>query len=874
MIRKLLRRNRLDDERAQEMRVHIEHFVDDLVAAGRTPDEARREAMREFGNPTLIRESLYEMNSIRILETISRDARYALRLLRRTPAFTTAAVLTLAVAIGVNTAVFSVADAFLLRPLPYPDSQRLGLVSARWGGDGPTTDDTAQTGTTWQLVHEHATTVTSAAFSNWTTGVNVVANGRASHLTQQRVSAGFFDVLGVQPLIGRGFSDAEDRPGGPLAVILSHTAWTTEFRADPAALSSVISVRGEPATVVGVMPAGFATEVPADLWMPLRPTTTGEGAGENYTILLRLKNGATWQEASAEVATLTQPVLDKQRDQPRRPLSFSTVSWQRTFATDLREPILLLWGAVAVVLVVACVNLAGLLLARAAGRRHELATRMALGSGRGGVIRQLVVESVVLAMIGGAGGIMIGIGALDVLQRLATDAFRIARPVTLDARAMAAGMALSLIASLLFGIVPAMQASRIDIRRGLAPSSARTVTRGGHWSRRGIVLAQVTLSVMLLTGAGLLVRTFVYLSNLQPGFEPRGLTAASFSLQDARYDSPEEVTSLIERMLERTRTTPGIESATLSLGVPYQRLLNLGFRRLDGARSTGRTSATYISVGYFDTMRVPLRRGRTFDTRDTALAPGVMIVNETFVKTYYSGEDPLGRRIAVAGREREIVGVTGDVQLKPGWGTNGPLAPMPLSYVPVSQVSEGMLRLVHGWFSPTLIVRSSAGDTASAIRNAVASVDPLLPLAEVRTMDDVRAASIAAQRFLMTILVALALTTVLLAAVGLHGLIATTVTERTREMGIRLALGATPKHAIRSLAAPGVALAIAGTVAGILLARATTGLLRHYLWGVSADDPATYAAVAAGLIVIASAASVLPTLRILRLTPASTLRAD
>ena len=874
MIRKLLRRGRMDEERARELRSHIEHIIDDLVAAGRTPDEARREAMREFGNPTLVRESLYEMNSIRLVETVARDARYALRILRRTPAFTVAAVLTLAVAIGVNTAVFSVADAFLLRALPYPDSQRLGLVSTRWGGDGPTSDDTAQTGTTWLLVHDHATTVTSAAFSDWTTGVNVVADRRPAYLTQQRVSAGFFDVLGVPPLFGRGFTDAEDRPGGPLAVILSHSTWTTDFHADPAAVGSVISVRGEPATVVGVMPAGFATAVPADLWMPLRPTTTGEGEGENYTILLRLKDGATWQQASAEVATLTQPVVEKQRNQARRPLSFSTVSWQQVFAPELREPILLLWAAVAVVLVVACVNLAGLLLARAAGRRHELATRMALGSGRGGVIRQLAVESVVLALIGGIGGILIGIGALDALQALATDAFRIARPVTLDARAIVAGLSLSLLASVLFGTVPALHASRIDIRRGLAASSSRTVTRTGHWSRRGIVLAQVTLSVMLLTGAGLLVRTFVYLSNLEPGFEPRGLTTASFSLLDARYNSPEAVTALIDRVLERTRTTPGIERATLSLGVPYQRLLNLGFRRLDGARSTGNTSATYIADGFFDTMRIPLRRGRTFDARDTTAAAGVVIVNAAFVKAYFNGEDPLGRRIAVAGREREIVGVVGDVQLKPGWGTNGPLAPMPLSYVPVSQVSQAMLRLVHGWFSPTLIVRSAGGDAPSAIRNAMATVDPLLPLVEVQTMDDVRAASIAAQRFLMTILVALALTTVLLAAVGLHGLIATTVTERTREMGIRLALGATPKHAIRSLAAPGIVLAVAGTVAGVLLARAGARLLRHYLWGVSADDPATYVSVATLLIVIAATASVLPTLRILRLNPASTLRSD
>ena len=815
------------------------------------------------------------MNRLPILETILRDARYALRVLRRTPAFTVAAVATLAVAIGVNTAVFSVADAYLLQPLPYPDPERLALVSTLMGGQGPADEETAQTGQTWLVVHGQATTAASAPFSNWTTGVNVVASDRASFLTQQRVGAGFFEVLGVQPLMGRSFTTEEDRPGGPSAVVLSHRTWTSVLGADPAVVGRIITVRGEPSTVVGVMPAGFATTVRADLWTPLRPTTTGEGEGENYAILLRLKPSATWAQANAEIATLMQPTVEKQRDRPRHAASFGTMPLQRAVAEDFRQPILLLWAAVGVVLLVACVNLAGLLLARASGRTRELATRMALGSGRAAVVRQLLVESVVLASVAGLVGILFGALALEGLRALAEDAFATARPVTLNLRAIGAAAVLSLIASVIFGTAPALQASRMDVQRGLATGSSRAVAgAAAHWPRRFLVVAQVVLSVVLLTGAGLLVRTFSHLSHLEPGFSPDQLTAASFSLQDARYRSPDAVTSLFDRTLERIRSTPGVESAAVSLGLPYQRILNLGFKRLDGAQSTGMTSSTYVSDRYFGTLRIPLARGREFDARDTAAGPGVVIVSETFAKTYFSGEDPLGRRVALAGREREIVGIAGDVQVKPGWGTNGPLAPMPLAYIPVSQVSQGMLRLVHGWFSPEFIVRSSSPDAAAGLRSALQSVDPLLPLAEVRTMNAVRAASIAPQRFIMAILAALAGTAVLLAVIGLHGLVATSVAERTREIGIRLALGASAFRAIKSLAAPGIVLAIVGTAGGILLARAGSGLVQHFLWGVTPTDVSTYLAVSVVLFLVAATASVLPALRILRLDVARVMRSD
>ena len=790
------------------------------------------------------------------------------------------AILTLAVAIGINTAVFSVVYAVLIRPLPYPDPARLGLVHTRMAGAAGVDELTSQHGVTWSVVRDHAATVDRAVFSTWTSGVNVVSGTRPSFAEQQRVGAGFFAVLGVSPALGREFSADEDRRGGPAAVILSHKYWQTVLAADPNVVDRAITLRGEPHVVVGVMPPGFHSGVEADLWTPLRATTDGEGEGENYQILLRLREGFTWAHADAEMQRLGAEILRARPAASGATVTFGTVPLQDGITEAIRPTMLMVAAAVVVVLLIACVNLSGLLLARMSRRAREIATRMALGSGRILLVRQLFIETLLLSLVGGLGGFIVCLLTLDALHSAMETLGIWQAPASATRIALITG-GLSLMAAALFGIFPAVHATRGGARRSLAPTTSRAVAGAAHhWPRRLMVVAQVALGVVLLVGAGLLVRTFVHLRGLEPGFDGRQVTSATISLQDARYRSAAPVAQLVTTTLQRLRDTPGVDAAAISLGLPYERLLNLGFRHLDGPEasdSRGRmTSAAYIAGDYFEALRIPIRAGRPFVEGDGAGAPPVAVVNDSFARQYFGTTNPVGRRIAFAGAEREIVGVVGNVQVRPGFGDHGPLAAMPLAYIPLAQANDGFLRLVHGWFSPSFLVRSprSSGDVLPAIRQAIESADPLLPLAKVRSLDEVQAAAVAQPRLFMTLLVTLAGSALLLAAVGIASLIASSVTERTREIGIRMALGATTARAIRTSAAPGVLLAIAGIGIGGLAARSAVAILQGFIWGVSPTDPATFVVVAVLFVAIAAAASLIPALRILRVDPAVTLRQE
>ena len=809
------------------------------------------------------------------------DVRFALRILRKSPAFALTAIGTLGIAIGVNTAVFSLARAALLAPLPYPQPDNLAVVvrTARQGGQ--TESGNAVNGRTWELVRDSGAPFDRAVYSTWTTGVNLAipgADGGVRYVQQQRVGSGYFRVLGVMPAFGRDISPDEDRPNGPRAVILSHAIWTSTFASDPGAIGRSILLRGEPFTIVGVMPAGFHTGERADVWTALRPATTGEGGGENYRVVIRYRDGGG-PAAAIEVLERIGSTLRAESPSSDANVSFSIEPLHAAMTAGLRQPIVMLWFAVAIVLIAACVNLAGVMVARTSARGREIATRLALGSGRTAIIRQLLTEAVIVGVTGGLAGIVIGVIALDALTWLARDIYQLWQPVRFGGTSVLVAITLSVAASVLFGIGPAVHASARGAGVGLL--SARTVAgRATHWPRRVLVVAQVALGVVLLVGSGLLVRTFVHLRNLDPGFDPNQLMAASISLEDARYRSVGNVERLIEQSLDRMRGTPGIEAAGAALGLPYERLLNLGFRHTDGPQASGNanqpTSATYVTSGFFGAMRMPPVGGRLFDERDRAGSAPVAIVNRAFARAYFAGSDPVGRHIRISGTERQIVGVVADVQLRPGWGNFGPLSAMPLVYLPLGQVNDSFVRLVHGWFQPALVVRSQQpqAQTMMAVRSAVAGVDPLLPLASFRAIADVRSAALAEQQLLMTLLLTLAVASLFVAGLGIHGLVATTVTERAREMGIRLALGSTTAGALRSLALPGLWLAVLGTCFGLLAAVAAKRLVAHFVWGVSATDPITFGAVALVLLAVAATASFLPARRILRLDPAITLRQE
>jgi predicted permease len=816
-----------------------------------------------------------------VVDALVRDLQYGVRMLRKTPGFTFIALLTLAVGIGVNTAVFTIVHALLLKPLPFPDPGRLAAVTTLFRSPKGQSLSSSVDGKTFLAIHTNASTVVTAISSgDFGSGVNLVASGVAANVQQRRVSAGYFAVLGVPPMMGREFGADEDREGGPAVAILSHALWTRVFTADPQIIGRQIMLRGEPYTVVGVMPPGFTTGVPTDVWTPIHPSTKGEGGGSNYGMIARVRPGATWAQANAEVVQLGSPAA-REGFPPEVTAVPQLIPLQQGQMSGIREPLLMLWGAVGLVLLIACVNLAGLLLARSGIRTREIATRMALGSGRGAVIRQLLAESAILALAGGLLGILVGWSVLDALKSLGGDVVPVGYPIELDSRVLAVTLAIAAATSIVFGLVPALHATRVDVQQVLAQSGTRAVAAAASgWLRRAVVIGEVALGVILLVSAGLLVRTFVHLRTLDPGFDPSDVVTATISLQDARYQDAAQVDRLFSDTLERIRRTPGVQSAGVALGLPYTRLLNLGFKPLDTAADTRRgtmTNLSYVTPGYLEALHLPLVQGRRFGAGDTSTTPSVAIVNEEFAKRYYPHGDALGRRIGVVG-ERQIVGIVGNARATSSGfsGYSDPLVTPPIIYVPASQMTAAFLKLVHTWFSPSWAVRTAGSPERAArgIREAIAAVDPLLPIAKLQPMTDVQATSLQSERFMMSLVLGLGAVALLLAAVGIHGLIASSVTERTRELGIRLALGASSGRILRDVVAPGVLLAGAGVVLGGAASIAAVRLLQSFLWGVTPSDPLTFVTVVMTLLSVALLASLVPALRVLRLDPASTLRSE
>jgi len=809
-----------------------------------------------------------------------RDLRYALRVLLKAPAFTITATLTLALCIGANTAIYTVVDRVLLRPLPYPEPERLAEVVTRFSrGD----IGYGQTGGTWEALQRGVTSVelatTAGGFGS--TGVNMVVGTHAEYVTQQRVSAAFFRVLGVPPVIGREFTADEDRANGPAAAILSHHLWTRLFNGDPGALGRSITLRGEPYTIVGVMPDGFTSGGPVDLWTPVRPCRTCEGSGQNYEIIARLKPGMTWSQADAEIGGVAQAAIDDLYRNATSKAREQLIPLQRGQTDRVRQPILILWGAVAVVLLIGCVNIAGLLMARGVARAPEMATRIALGGGRWAIVRQLLTESVVLAALGGAAGVLLGYAGLRAFATLLENAFGVAPAgIGLDARALAITSLGALGTSVAFGFVPALQASGVNLRSALVDSGSGSIAGAARsWPRRVLVVAEVALGVVLLVGAGLLIRSFERLATLRAGFDPALVMTATLSLQDARYQTPEKVNQFFDASLSRMRQIQGVENAAASLTLPYERALNLGARWVGakpGAEAIPIMNQTYVTAGYFQTLRIPVIRGRGFTDADTASAAPVIVVNQAFVARSSPDQDPIGRQIAGGGVSRTIVGIVGDIQQKAGWGNFGPVAPVPASYIPAAQTNAAYLRMVHTWFSPSWFVRLRAPQPgiAAEMQRAVEPVDPLLPFAKFRTLDDVRSEAVATQRSQTVLLGALAVLALMLAAVGLYGLVANTVAERRRELGIRIALGASSRQAIAVAATPGLILAVAGVGIGALAARLAATTMRHLVWGISVNDPLTFAVAAGVVLLVAVVATLVPAIRIARLNPIRALRAS
>ena len=803
------------------------------------------------------------------------DLRYAFRLIRLNWAFSLTVILILALCIGANTAVLAVVNSAMLQPLPYPEPERLAEIAAIFRHEGASETDNSHDGRTWEAVRDSVPSLDSAVFSDWITGVNLGVNpgvnGKGVYVKQQRVSTGFFRVLGVAPMIGREFTAAEDRSGGPTALILSHTLWNKYFHGDMNIAGRGVLLRGEPYIVVGVMPAGFRSDTKADLWTPLRPSRAGEGGGNNYGILARLKHGASRQQASAQLSLLVPDLKKAGSYRKDADVKLDVISLQQGMTSDLRKPLMLLWAAVGLVFLLGCVNIGGMLLARASGRIGEIATRLALGASFSRIVRQLLIESATLGLLGGVAGLAVGWGALAALKTFGAFTFPFLETVAPDWRVLAGTIVLTLLAGILFGLSPAWQATRVDLRS--AQSGTRTVAgRKRFLSLGALAGGQVALTVPLLFSAGLLLRTFLYLWNMNPGFDPNHVLSARFSMQDARYSTSAKMNRFYGKVLARLHETPGIEAAAVSLTLPYERGLNIGVK-IPGTERSVTTNLTYVSPEFFAALRIPLLRGRAFTPFDSADSAKVAVVNQAFVKRYFNNGEILGQPLSSG----IVVGIAGDVlEARAGWGNFGPLGQVPMVYIPSTQADDKMLATIHTWFSPKWIVRSSldSSQLSKAIEAATRSVDPLLPMAEFQSVRDLKTDALTFQRFLAALIGTIAALAMALSALGIYGLISNLVIERTKELGIRMALGSSVWGAIQVALQPGLVWVLGGFSAGTAAALGLERFLQSFIWGVRPADPITLVGVGVTLLLATALASLLPASRIVRLNPADTLRSE
>ncbi len=813
------------------------------------------------------------------------DVRLAVRQLPKSPGFVLAVTLTLALGIGVNTAVFTLVNAFLLRPLPYPEPNRLAVLVLHQEGISSKSgqfvqdENTSQDGETWELVRDNVPAIQAASFGG-TSGVNLQAGSASGnsvrYVRDMRVSEHYFDVLGIQPSLGRGFTEQEDRSGGPNAVILSYTIWQSIFHGDAQVLGSQIRLKGEPYTVVGILSQHAQPTGTADVFTPLQPHQSGECGGDNCEIIMRLAPGATWQQASAQLAHLHKPSLDEIAKSKGRAWFYPS-PLDRNLDNGMRKPVIGLMLAVSLILLIACANLAGLTLVRIARRTPEIATRLALGATRWVVLRQLWAENLVLAFIGAGIGLALARGILSSLPGFLPDDMLPLGGLAIDARALAFTLGASLFTSLLFGALPALQVRRVDLRSSIATGS-RGVARGSNRLRQWLIGGQVALTVVLVAGAGLLVRSLIYLETLPPGFDANNVMTAKVSLDDARYRDAGAFHSLIDRSLMAMRQIPGVEDAAVGLSVPYERGLNDGLKVLDGklAGKEWGASTAYVSPAYFQVLRIPILAGRAIADSDTPTSQPVTVVNVDFAREFFNEQNPIGRHIQNENHVYTIVGVVANVAKRPGMNGDAPLATEPVFYLPATQMPQDLVNIAHVWFQPSWIVRTAApvqGLTA-AMQAALAQVDPSLPFSGFHSMNDILAENLVYQRVEVALLAVLAGLALLLSAVGIYGLVSNLIVQRTREIGIRMALGSSIRQAMMDVGSAGVAAAGCGLIAGLALSFAAIRVLRSELYGVRDYDPMTLLAVPVVIAVIAALASFMPTLRITRIDPAVTLRME
>jgi len=873
-LRNLIFVGRAEEDLDQEIRSHLQMLIDENLKAG-LGEEAERAARLELGGTEQVKEQVREKRLGTGLHSVSSDCRFGLRQLRKNPGFTLTVVLTLALSVGANTAIFSLVNALLLKSLPYPHPERMGTIYTRITGSAASDKRHNVNGEQWELLRDNVPALTSAVSSVGTTGVNLKGGSHVGYVHDGRISAHYLDVLGLQPILGRNFSTDEDRAHGPKAAILSYSLWRNVFGADPGILGQPILLRSEPYTVVGVLPQDATTPLNADVYTPLQASREGEGRGTNFSCIIRLRHAATWEEADAQInrTWLSRAGRYELADNPSAKVSYHSVPLKKGQTDSLRPQVLALMVAAGFILLIACANLAGLTLVRMMRRTREVATRLALGASGWQIQRQFWIENLLLALLGGAFSVGVGFVALRELFLLLPEHFLPISSVPLDSRVMLFTLAISVLTSVLFGMLPALATRRVDLRSSMAHRTVAGV--GSLRLRQGLIAGEVALTVMLLVGSGLLIRSLIHLETLPPGFNRNGVMVAKASLDDVRYHDPAAFRKLLDVSTAAMRQIPGVENAAVGLNLPYEFTGNDWITLSDGqeAGHQGGVDWVYVTPGYFNTLEMPLLAGRVFTDADGPNSQHVIVVNQSFARNFYGGTNPVGRYVD---KDTLIVGEVADVPLSSGLDPVAPLQTEETMYVPAAQVGGPLLALLHVWLQPSWIVRTAgrAEGLTAEMQRALEKADPDLPASGFYTMADLLARTLTMQRMEVALLGAMAALALLLSAVGIFALVANMVAERTREIGIRMALGSSVSQVMFEIGRSGVAASLCGVVLGLLLSAGALRVMRSVLYGVGVYDISTSLFVVMTLFAVTLLATLLPTLRIARIDPARTLREE
>lgn len=869
--RNLFNKEKVDHELAEEIRAHLDLLTETKIKQGLAPEEARRAALVELGGVEQVTESVRAVRQGRLLEDLWQDARYALRSLRKHPGFTVIAIFTLALGIGANTAIFSVINAVLLRPLPYADADRLVVLTETVaerpiGVSYPNFVDFRNQSTTFENV----------AAVRHRESFNLTGTGDSERLQGRLVSANFLSTLGVKPIRGRDFSAEDDRTGAAPTVMLSYALWQRRFGGDEKIVGQQLTLNRERFTVIGVTPENFEYGIDADLTVPIGLSTerfSARGRDPGIQSIARIKQGVSTETANAELNTIAAR-LEQQYPESNNNRRVRLESLRETLVGDIRPMLLTLLGAVGLVLLIACANVANLLLARSARRQKEIAVRTALGAGRSRILRQLFTESAMLALGAGIVGLLLALAGTALLSSSLPEGLPFMPEIRTDAYVLLFTFGVSLVTGLLFGLAPALQTSNPALTETLKEGE-RNSSPGHNRTGKILVIAEVALTLVLLIGAGLLVKSFWRLMQVDPGFNPENLLALQISVNAGANEGP-RVANFLDQLQQRVKELPGVQSVAISNGLPFEGA-NWPAFIIEGKAppEPGRepNGILYItSTGYLETLGITLLRGRGFSAHDTPGTTPVVLIDEVFARLYFPNEDPLGKRLRQGGPNspsREIIGIVRHVEHSNLAGLSAASGEVytPFSQIPVEILPRYVRRV-------NLVVRTTVEplSLAQSVRGQIAALDKDQPVFNVRTMEQALARSVAARRFSMILLSVFAALALILAAVGIYGVISYSVAQRTREVGIRMALGAQTTDVLKLVVRDGLKLVVIGIVVGLLGAFMLTRLMSTLLFGVTPTDAVTYTTVALSLIGVALAACYIPARRATKVDPLVALR--